>query len=66
MNCKRCSRALHPDEIALCMKMLGRETEEFICLDCLSERMNVKKTGLEDMISRFKRQGCQLFSVESK
>ena len=65
MNCKKCEVGLHPDEIALCMKMLGRETEEFICLDCLSERMNVTRSGLEKMIERFKRQGCQLFSVDS-
>lgn len=50
------------DEEGLCMKMLGPFTEEFYCLDCLAEKMKVPKTALENIIVKFRKRGCTLFT----
>ncbi len=59
--CCECSKALVKDEIALCKKLLGIDTEDFYCIDCLSEYLECTKTDLEIKIQEFKEQGCTLF-----
>ena len=49
------------DETALCKKLLGLETEDFYCIDCLSNYLECDKTDLEIKIQEFKEQGCTLF-----
>ena len=59
--CCECSKALVKDESALCKKLLGIDTEEFYCLDCLAEYLECTKSDLEVKIQEFKEQGCSLF-----
>ena len=59
--CCECSRNLKKDETALCKKLLGLETEDFYCIDCLSNYLECDKTDLEIKIQEFKEQGCTLF-----
>lgn len=59
--CCECSKSLKKDEIAVCKKLLGLETEDFYCLDCLSDYLECKRTDLEIKIQEFKEQGCTLF-----
>ena len=59
--CCECSRKLKKDETALCKKLLGLETEDFYCIDCLSNYLECEKTDLEIKIQEFKEQGCTLF-----
>lgn len=54
-------RALVKDEIALCKKLLGIDTEDFYCIDCLSEYLECTRGDLEIKIQEFKEQGCALF-----
>ena len=61
VECCECGRTLLKDEIALCKKLLGIDTEEFYCIDCLSEYLECTRTDLEIKIQEFKEQGCSLF-----
>jgi len=59
--CCECSRKLKKDEIALSKKLLGLDTEDFYCIDCLSNYLECERTDLEIKIQEFKEQGCTLF-----
>lgn len=61
IKCYECKRTLIKDEIALCKKLLGIDTEDFYCIDCLSEYLECAKNDLEIKIQEFKEQGCALF-----
>ena len=62
--CINCSRNLKKDEIALNKKMLGKNTKQFLCLDCLSEYLNTDQEILLEKIEQFKEEGCTLFLQE--
>ena len=61
IECCVCSRTLVKDEIALNKKLLGIDTEDYYCIDCLSEYLECEKEDLETKIQEFKEQGCTLF-----
>lgn len=61
IECYECGRALVKDEIALCKKLLGIDTEDFYCIDCLPEYLECTRVDLEIKIQEFKEQGCALF-----
>ncbi len=61
-KCKGCGMGLTGDEIALYKKLVFREAEEYLCLDCLAERFLVARERLEGLIAYFHRTGiCSLF-----
>ena len=37
IECCECEKTLKKDEVALCKKLLGTDTEDFYCIDCLAE-----------------------------
>ena len=59
--CFECGRSLGKDEIALCKKLLGIDTEDYYCINCLTEYLECTRTDLEIKIQEFKEQGCTLF-----
>ena len=59
--CVNCSRNLTKDEAALNKKMLGKNTKQHLCLDCLSEYLHTDKEILLEKIEQFKEEGCTLF-----
>lgn len=59
--CCECGQSLPRDEIALCKKLLGVDTEEFYCMDCLSDFLGCVRADLEIKVQEFKEQGCTLF-----
>lgn len=59
--CCDCGRTLKRDEIALTQKLIGVDTEEFYCLDCLAEYIGCTVQDLKEKIQEFKEQGCTLF-----
>lgn len=61
MNCIKCGRALKDDEIALHRKLINRGAREFMCLDCLAAHFSTTRAHLEEMIRRFRADGCTLF-----
>lgn len=60
-TCVNCSKDLVKDDIALCKKMLGKNTKQFICLNCLCEYLNTDQGILLKKIEQFKEEGCTLF-----
>lgn len=60
-QCCECESKLIKDEIALCQKLLGTDTEDFYCINCLSEYLECSKEDLKIKIQEFKEQGCTLF-----
>ncbi len=59
--CCECGKKLTKDERALCKKLLGSNTDEYYCIDCLSIYLDCPKIDLEIKIQEFKEQGCTLF-----
>ena len=59
--CTNCSKNLIKDEIELRKKMLGKNTKQYLCLDCLSDYLNTDKEILWEKIEQFKEEGCTLF-----
>ena len=59
--CVDCKKQMKKDEIALCKKLLGTETTDFMCLPCLAEFLGCSVDDLKIKIAEFKEQGCSLF-----
>jgi hypothetical protein len=60
-SCCECGKKLKKDEVALSMKMLGREIQDFFCIEHLAEVLDCPTDDLEIKIAEFKEQGCGLF-----
>ena len=51
------------DEIALHMKLFGKMSKEFMCLDCQAEYLQVDRERLENVIEMYHKSGtCVLFA----
>lgn len=62
INCISCFKErLNNDTVALNKKLLGKEIENFYCLDCLAVYLNTTVDDLIDKIEEFKEEGCSLF-----
>lgn len=61
-QCVYCFQELSKDEVALSKKMLGKNTKQFLCLNCLSEYLNTDQDILMEKIVQFKEEGCTLFT----
>lgn len=59
--CCECQKPLNKDEIALCKKLIGIETTDFYCINCLGEFLECTVEDLEIKIQEFKEEGCTLF-----
>jgi biotin operon repressor len=59
--CCECNKSLKKDEIALSKKLLGKEIEEFYCVNCLADHLECSTVDLLSKIQEFKEQGCTLF-----
>jgi len=60
-KCCECDVKIVKDEIALSQKLLGEDTEDLFCLDCLACYLECLRNDLEIKILEFKEQGCTLF-----
>lgn len=49
------------DLMAVQKKLFGREINQYFCLDCLLEELDISADELFEMIERFKEEGCKLF-----
>lgn len=65
MNIKTCiscnKTGLVRNEIGINKKLLGKDTENFYCLNCLAEYLEVTPQDILDKIEEFKEDGCKLF-----
>ena len=49
------------DEIGINLKLIGEDTKNFYCLDCLANVLDVTSQDILDKIEEFKEDGCTLF-----
>ena len=62
-SCIACGKELlAKDEIGICKKLLGTNTETFYCLSCFADYLGVSEKDILDKIQEFKEEGCKLFS----
>ena len=59
--CIDCGKPLSKDEVALSLKLIDQDTEEFYCLSCMAENFGCSEEDLLVKIQEFKEQGCTLF-----
>lgn len=60
--CIACGKGpLSKDEIGINKKLLGEQVENFYCMDCLADYLEVETQDLLDKIEEFKEEGCKLF-----
>lgn len=61
-ECTSCRKMpLTKDEIGASKKLLGINTSELYCIDCLAAYLEVTAEDIEDKIQMFKEDGCELF-----
>lgn len=62
IDCFMCGKeGLTHNEIGLNKKMLSRNIEKFLCIQCLADYLELTPEELEDYIEEFKADGCGLF-----
>ena len=52
---------LPKNTIGINKKLLGDKIENYYCIDCLADYLEVSKQDIIDKIDEFKEQGCKLF-----
>lgn len=61
-RCYVCGKfPLSKDEVGLTKKLMGRQSTQFYCMDCLAEDLEVTTEELQAKIQEFKDEGCTLF-----
>ena len=61
-SCTSCRKTpLTKDEVGASKKLLGIDTNELYCIDCLSSYLEVTPEDIRDKIQMFKEDGCELF-----
>ena len=61
-QCTHCAAFLTSNEIALYKKLISRDAENFLCLDCFASELSTTREKLEDLIERLYQMGtCSLF-----
>ena len=61
-NCVMCGKDhLDKDTIGINKKLLGKDIENYYCLDCLAEYLGCSVDELLEKIEEFKEEGCELF-----
>lgn len=60
--CTSCRKfPLTKDEVGASKKLLGMDTSELYCIDCLAAYLEVTPEDIQDKIQMFKEDGCELF-----
>lgn len=61
-TCKKCGAELFADDIAVYRKLILRNAEEFLCIDCLSKHFRCSRKDIEELIDYYRKSGnCTLF-----
>ena len=61
-TCRECKTALTADAIAIYLKLVSRNAEDFLCIDCLGAKLKCGRGPIEERIRYFRESGnCTLF-----
>lgn len=52
---------LTKNTIGINKKLLGEDIDDFYCISCLAEYLEVTEDDLNDKIEEFREEGCKLF-----
>ncbi|ROR27403.1 hypothetical protein EDD66_106100 [Mobilisporobacter senegalensis] len=63
-HCKHCGKRIYNDEIALNIKIFGKQVGYIRCYDCLSEFLGCKSDKLRKTSLFYKNTGCSIFQVK--
>lgn len=61
IKCCTCEAEVEQVSIALCKKLLDKNTKKFFCLKCLADYLDITVEDLLEKAADFKAQGCTLF-----
>ena len=59
--CMNCGKELSFNEIGAHKKFINRGSNEFLCKQCLADRLGVTAAQIDEKIEQFRQQGCTLF-----
>lgn len=59
--CVKCGKALTYNEIGAYRKFVNRGAKDFLCKECLAQRLGISTERIDQKIEEFKLQGCTLF-----
>lgn len=59
--CMNCKKELTHNEIGAYKKFVNRESTSYLCISCLSNRLDIPENFILQKIEHFKSQGCTLF-----
>lgn len=60
--CSSCRKIpLSKDEVGASKKLIGLDTEQMFCIECLAAYLEVTPEDIEEKIEMFKEDGCELF-----
>lgn len=61
-SCSSCRKyPLAKDEVGASKKLLGLDTDQLYCIDCLAAYLEATTEDILDKIQMFKEDGCELF-----
>lgn len=62
IDCIACGKSsLSKNEIGINKKLLGMDSKNFYCIECLANLLEVTPQDIRDKIEDFKNVGCKLF-----
>ena len=61
IRCCCCEESPDKTAIALCKKLLGKDTMRFYCISCLANYLDTTTDELLEKAQEFKNEGCTLF-----
>lgn len=61
-HCKNCGVKLTADDKAINLKLISRTVTEFLCIDCLGDKLGCGRAPIEERIRYYRESGsCTLF-----
>ena len=60
--CAECGGWMPADEVALNLKLFGMQIGRFFCVACLARRLHTEQEDLQNLILRFRKNGCTYFT----
>jgi biotin operon repressor len=60
-TCPHCAAVLTTNEIAISLRLLGRDGKNLRCRDCLAKELKVSPEIIDRKIRQFRDMGCPLF-----
>jgi hypothetical protein len=63
VNCHDCRKIIDNNEIALNLKLLGKQIGMFRCYHCLSYYLDCEAVKLKEMAEYYKSSGCIMFQT---